>query len=466
MVRYPGKGGIAIKVPHRDVLARERVRYVGQEIALVVATSAAAAQDAAELIEIDYRDLPARGRRARRRSRPARRSCTTTCRAISSSITTTATRRRPKRRSRSAAHVTRLEARRARASSGNPMEPKACAGRLRRGERELRPLRQHAGHGHDAADSFAAITGVPAEQIRVHAQDVGGGFGIRSQAYPEYCALMLAAKSARPAGEMGRLALRDASSATITARGATLDGELALDARRQLPRRCASTGSCNHRRLPVADRAAHQHAQPGDAMRSNVYRIPALYGRHRLALTNTTPTTAYRGAGRPNVSYLVERLVDEAARETGIDRIELRRRNFIPKDAFPYKTPTGSTYDSGDSAGYSTRRCEHADWAGFERRRAKSAARGKLRGIGCAMFVEPSGGGSAPQEEAAIRFGESGNAIAATCSPGRRARGTRPCSASSWRASLGIPAGDDQAPGERSARPGAAWAAAPSARAR
>src|SRR5581483_9827944 len=111
----------------------------------------------------------------------------------------------------------------------------------------------------------------------------------------------------------------------------------------------------------------------------NVYRIPALYGRHRLALTNTTPITAYRGAGRPNVSYLVERLVDEAARETGIDRIELRRRNFIPKDAFPYKTPVGSTYDSGNPEGYLHDALEHADWAGFARRREQSQRRGATR---------------------------------------------------------------------------------------
>ncbi|HVJ22769.1 MAG TPA: molybdopterin cofactor-binding domain-containing protein, partial [Burkholderiales bacterium] len=141
-----------------------------------------------------------------------------------------------------------------------------------------------------------------------------------------------------------------------------------------------------------------------------VYRIPALYGRHLLALTNTTSTTAYRGAGRPNISYLVERLVDEAARELDLDRTEIRQRNFIPKEAFPYKTPVGSVYDSGDPAGEFEEALEKSDWYGFELRRKESEKKGKLRGIGCAVFCEPSGAGAAPKEEAVIKFGDSGNA--------------------------------------------------------
>jgi carbon-monoxide dehydrogenase large subunit len=142
----------------------------------------------------------------------------------------------------------------------------------------------------------------------------------------------------------------------------------------------------------------------------NAYRIPVVYGRHRLVLTNTTPTTAYRGAARPNVSYLVERLVEAAARETGIDRIELRRRNLIPREAFPYKAATVD-YDSGDPPGQLERALEHSRWEAFEPRRAESARRGKLRGIACAMFIEPAGASVAPKEEAFIKFGDSGNAL-------------------------------------------------------
>src|SRR5258708_3999645 len=144
----------------------------------------------------------------------------------------------------------------------------------------------------------------------------------------------------------------------------------------------------------------------------NLYRMPPMYGRHRLALTNTTPTAAYRGAGRPNVCYLAERLVEEAARETGIDRLELRRRNLIPKEAFPYQTPhPHSIYDSGDPHGLLEEAVRHSEWSAFGPRRAQSQRRGKRRGIGCAVFIEPAGAGGAPKEQAMIKFGESGNAL-------------------------------------------------------
>jgi carbon-monoxide dehydrogenase large subunit len=142
----------------------------------------------------------------------------------------------------------------------------------------------------------------------------------------------------------------------------------------------------------------------------NAYRIPVVYGRHRLVLTNTTPTTAYRGAARPNVSYLVERLVEAAARETGIDRVQLRRRNLIPREAFPYKAATVD-YDSGDPPGQLDRALDESRWKSFEARRAEAAKRGKLRGIACAMFIEPAGAAVAPKEEAFIKFGDSGNAL-------------------------------------------------------
>ena len=256
--------------------------------------------------------------------------------------------------------------------------------------------------------NFVAITGVPAEKIRIHAHDVGGGFGIRSQAYPEYCALMLAArKLGKPVKWVG------SRFETIVSdhhgRAAHLEGELALD----------REGRFLGLRVRWVVNLGAYLSQPGPLINTlnpathaiNVYRIPALYGRHLLALTNTTSTTAYRGAGRPNVSYLVERLVDEAARELDIDRLELRRINFIPKEAFPYKTPFGSTYDSGDPAGEFEEALEKSDWDSFESRRKDSMRNGKLRGIGCAVFCEPSGAGALPKEEAVIRFGSTGNAM-------------------------------------------------------
>jgi aerobic carbon-monoxide dehydrogenase large subunit len=404
MVTYPGRGGAMIKVPHREVIARKRVRYVGQEVALVVADSASAAQDAAEAIEIEYRDLPAvvDAGAALEPGAPQLHAEIPGNLAFDFEYGDEKAAQEALAR---AAHVTRLELESTRVS-GTPMEPKACV------------VTYDAQSGYDIYAStqglammlpnFVAITGTPADKIRIHARDVGGGFGIRSQAYPEYCALMLAAqKVGRPVKWVG------SRFETIVSdhhgRAARLRGELALD----------REGRFIGLRLDWVVNMGAFLSQPGPLINTrnpashaiNVYRIPALYGRHRLALTNTTSTTAYRGAGRPNVSYLVERLVDEAARETGIDRVELRQRNFIPKEAFPYKTPAGSTYDSGDPAGEFEEALEKSDWDGFESRRRQSASRGKLRGIGCAVFCEPSGAGAAPKEEAIIKFGDSGNAM-------------------------------------------------------
>jgi len=402
-IKVPGRGGEQIKVPERPILARERVRYVGQEVALVVARSPALAQDAAEAINVEYDELPVvvDGAQALAEGAPLLHESVPGNLAFDYVYGDEATTAEAIRR---AAHVTRLTLDSTRVS-GNPMEPKACV-----------VVYDAATDSYDVYASsqgmsmmlpnFAAITGTPIERIRLHAKDVGGGFGIRSQAYPEYCALMHAARTlGKPVKWVG------SRFETIVSdhhgRAAELRGELALD----------RDGHFIGLRLDWICNSGAYLSQAGPIINTvnpashaiNVYRIPALYGSHRLALTNTTPITAYRGAGRPNVSYLIERLVDEAARETGIDRVEIRRRNLIPKEAFPYKTPAGSTYDSGNPAGYLDDALKHSDWAGFAQRKKESERRGKLRGIGCAVFVEPSGGSAGGPEQAAIKFGESGN---------------------------------------------------------
>ena len=405
MVRYPGKGGSQIKVPQRDVLARKRVRYVGQEVALVVATSAAAAQDAAEAIEIEYRDLPAVVD-ARAALEPGAPQLHDDLPGNLSFDYVYGDEQATAAAFAKAAHISRLTLDSTRVS-GTPMEPKACVVSY-----DAKTDSYDVYTGTQGLSlmlpNIVAITGVAAEKVRIHAQDVGGGFGIRSQAYPEYCALMLAArKLGRPVKWVG------SRFETIVSdhhgRAAHLEGELALD----------REGRFLGLRVRWVVNVGAYLSQPGPLINTlnpsthaiNVYRIPALYGRHLLAVTNTTATTAYRGAGRPNVSYLVERLVDEAARELDIDRSELRRMNFIPKEAFPYKTPVGSTYDSGDPAGEFEEALDKSDWDGFDARRKESLRKNKLRGIGCAVFCEPSGAGALPKEEAMIRFGSTGNAM-------------------------------------------------------
>ena len=404
MVTYPGRGGAMIKVPRRDVLARARVRYVGQEVALVVASSPAAAQDAAEAIEVEYRDLPAvvDAEAALEPGAPLLHDDVPQNLSFDYEY---GDEKAAEAAFASAAHVTRLKLESTRVS-GTPLEPKACVVSYEANTQTYDVYAPSQGMSM-MLPNFAAITGVAPDKVRLHARDVGGGFGIRSQAYPEYCALMLAARRlGKPVKWVG------SRFETIVSdhhgRAARLYGELALD----------RDGRFLGLRMRWNVNAGAFLSQPGPLINTrnpashavNVYRIPALYGRHLLALTNTTSTTAYRGAGRPNVSYMVERLVDEAAREMSLDRTEIRELNFIPREAYPYKTPAGSTYDSGDPAGEFQEALERSDWAGFEERRKQSSRNQKLRGIGCAVFCEPSGAGAAPKEEAVIKFGHSGNA--------------------------------------------------------
>ncbi|MGE5793216.1 MAG: xanthine dehydrogenase family protein molybdopterin-binding subunit [Bacteroidota bacterium] len=405
LVRYPGRGGMKLLEPHRDALAVGRVRHVGQEVALVVADSPAAAQDAAERIAIEYRDLPAivdvddalaPGALQLHDGIPGNL-------AFDFEYGDAA---RVDAAFAAAAHVTRLTLESQRLV-GNPMEPKAClaAYDAATGTFDLYAPSQGMTL---MVGALGAVIGHPPEKIRLHARDVGGGFGVRSEGYPEYCTLMLAAKTlGRPVKWVGSRAETFVSD--HHGRAARLLGELALD----------RDGTFLALRLEWIVNAGAYLSHPGPLINTllpgfhacNLYRIPALYGRHRLVLTNTTPTTAYRGAGRPNVSYIAERLVEEAARVTGVDRIELRRRNLLRKDEFPYQTPLPmSKYDSGDPHGHVEQVLEKSGWRDFEARRAEAQARGRLRGIGCAVFVEPAGAGGSPKEEAEIRFGSSGDA--------------------------------------------------------
>jgi carbon-monoxide dehydrogenase large subunit len=396
-----GKGGSAFKLPHRHALAHERVRFVGEPVALVVAEIEAAAQDGAERIAIDYRELePAiTAEDALAAEAPQLHSDVPGNLAMEYEYGAPAP---VEAAFAQAAHVARvsLEAQRI---AGNPMEPKAClaAYDAATGIYDLYLPTQ----GMSALrDGLAQVAGVAPDKIRIHAHDVGGAFGVRNEVYPEFAALFLASRLlGRPVKWVGTRA--ETILSDHHGRGAKLTGALALD----------SEGKFLAVRIEwLVDLGAYaSNAGPfintGAAPTSsavNAYRTPAAYGSHQLVFTNTTPTTAYRGAGRPNVAYLAERLVDEAARVSGIDRIALRRKNLIPKSAFPYKTPTGSTYDSGDPPGLLKQALDAADWKGFERRRRSAKRAGKLRGIGCAVFIEPSGG--VGQEEIAIRFNADG----------------------------------------------------------
>jgi carbon-monoxide dehydrogenase large subunit len=402
----PVKGrGEALRVPPRPALATDRVRFVGEPVALVVATTAHQAQDGAERIVVEYQALPVVA--------DAAGALVPGAPVIHDSVpgnlcfdfdygdeaATDAA-------FAAAAHVARLTLT-SRRVVGNPMEPKAA---LAAWDGEVLDLWTSTQGMTALRDSLAAQSELPAERIRVRAQDVGGGFGIRGPAYPEHMALALAARvTGRPVKWVASRS--ETFLSDYHGRGLVMTGALALDEDGRFL-------ALRHEWL--ADQGAHPVAtgplinslNPA-CMATGCYRVPAVYGRHRLAITNTVPVTAYRGAGRPDMAYIVERLVDEAAERTGIDRIELRRRNLIPREAFPYRPPTGAVvadYDSGDYRAALDQALAEADWDGFPARRAEAASRGRLRGIGCAVFVEPSGG-VVPKDEVAITFEPDGQVV-------------------------------------------------------
>ncbi len=410
MVKFPGKGGSKMKPVPREVLAHKKVVFVGQEVALVVATTALEAQDAAERIVVDYRDLPAviDAEAAMEPGAPVLYPELGDNLAFDFEYGDQAGTDEAFAR---AAHVTRLVLDAPRIV-GNPMEPKAALVTYD-AARDIYDVYSPSQGITGLRSGLSVGTGVPEEKLRCHAHDVGGGFGIRGEAYTEYLTLMLAAK------KVGK-PVKWVASRTETfvsdhhGRGAKLFGELALD----------KDGKFTAMRVTWWINAGGYLSTPGAFTNTlapsgnitSIYKIPVAHGLHRVILTNTTPTTPYRGAARPNVSYLIERLVDEAALKLGIDRVDLRRRNLIASSEFPFKTATGATYDSGDPHGLLEDVLKHSDFSGFPARKAASKAAGKLRGISCCIFIEPSGGGSSPNEETFIKFGDSGNPVLYTVS--------------------------------------------------
>jgi carbon-monoxide dehydrogenase large subunit len=369
---------------------------------MVVAHTAAAAQDAAELIEVEYRDLPpaihpeealAPGAAQLHENVPGNLSLEAEAGDAAAVDAAFA----------KAAHVTRLKVEVTRVAP-NPMEPRACmvSHDARDGSytfhvcmQGVTTLRKH----------MSVYTGVAEEQLHFVARDIGGGFGQRTPAYPEYCVLMIAAKdTGKP---VKWVSTRSEGIACDThGRANIIDGALALD----------RDGKFLAMRLHwVNDMGAYLspasmgHIRNTTTCMTGVYRIPALYATYRVALTSTAPVSSYRGAGRPDIAYTVERLVNQAAAELKVDAAELRRRNFIPSEAFPYKTPTGSTYENADLHGLLEQALKLADWKGYPKRRARTEKQGKLRGIGIATVIENTGMGQAVKDDVEIVLDAGGN---------------------------------------------------------
>jgi len=381
-------GSIASGPPH-FCMATSIARHVGDIVAVVVAATVAAARDAAERVAISYRPLPSvsHALQAVAANAPLAWNEGKSNICIDSYLgDATATDAAIAR----ASHVVHFETWVQRVA-GVPMEPRAAIGEYHAATGKY-TLHAGAGGAVRPRNDLAAVLGVPESDVRMVMHDVGGNFGTRGAFNPEFALVVWAARRiGRPVKWTG-----DRSEAFLgdyQARDLAVTAQLALDAVGNfLALRCDNL--VNLGAYPVG----FSPLQKGAAIVSSTYHVPFVYVRARGAFTNTAPTRPYRSAGRPEVMYVIERLIDLAARQSGIDRIELRRRNLVPESAMPYRNPLGMVYDSGAYHQVMETALRLGDWTGFPARRAEAAARGKRRGIGVANYVDTATG--VPRERA------------------------------------------------------------------
>jgi carbon-monoxide dehydrogenase large subunit len=367
--------GTPIVAPPRMPITAGTARFVGDGVAMVVAATRNLARDAAEMIEIDWEpldaiaDLPGAARAGQVAAyyhagdKGAREAAFT-----------------------AAAHVVRLQVVNQRVVA-NPLEPRSLAAQYdaQSGRYTLWCPTQNV---HNTRAQLATVLGDREEALRIVSTDVGGGFGARGYAYPEHAALLWAAK------KLGRPLrwLADRSEnflAEVHGRDNLTVAELALDAGHRFTalriRTLANVGAY------ISSFGAAVPAMSGVRAPTGVYAIPVLDHEVKMMFTNTTPVDAYRGAGRPEMGYLLERLVQRAALELGVDPVELRLKNLIPAARMPYANPAGYTYDCGNFEKVLRAALQAADWDGFAARKAAAEARGLRYGRGLACYVEITG---------------------------------------------------------------------------
>ncbi|MGX7708443.1 xanthine dehydrogenase family protein molybdopterin-binding subunit [Methylobacterium sp. Gmos1] len=378
----PNSDGSQNHVANIPLLAKGVVKHIGDAVAFVVADTVAQARDAVEAIGIDYEVLPAvvgirgaiaGGATAVWDEQPDNVSFDA---AMGDKAPVDAAFAK-------AAKVVKVEVENQRLVT-NYMETRSVVAEYDAGAKRFTLTIPSQGV-HGLRKTLTGVLGVGKDQIRVVTGDVGGGFGTKTFTYREY---PLAAEAARRLNRPVKWVSERGEHfvACTQGRDNLSVGEVALDA----------DGTFLAMRFDVIGDLGAYLSQYGPyipylgaTMLTGVYKTPAVYVRVRGVYTNTVPVDAYRGAGRPEAAYLIERLVDRAARETGMSPAEIRRRNFIPPSAMPYTTPIGDrTYDTGDFAAHMGRAIEAADWNGFEARAAESQRNGLVRGIGLATYIE------------------------------------------------------------------------------
>ena len=363
-----------LKETPRPVLAQKRVAHVGDPVAMVIAETLSQAKDAAEKVAVEYEPLPA--------VTEARKG------EVAFDIGLGESKAKVDAAIASAAHVTRLELVNNRLVA-NPIEPRAALAEYDAASGRTTLYTPCQGPHHLYGQIADAVLKIGRDKVRVVSGDVGGAFGMKIFLYPEQPAVVWAARrlkrSVRWTGERSEAFVSDAQG-----RDNYSIAELATDRDGRFLALRVTTWANMGAYLSNFGPFIPQLAAP---MLSGVYRIGSISLNIKGTITNTVPVDAYRGAGRPEAIYLLERVIDVAARELGLASEELRRRNFIKPSEMPYQTPVESRYDSGDFAAILDRAMQRADWDGFAARKDLSRKNGRMRGIGLGMYIERCGGG-------------------------------------------------------------------------
>jgi aerobic carbon-monoxide dehydrogenase large subunit len=377
------KDGSPMKEPPHPALAQGKVRHVGDQVAMVVAETQFQAKDAAELIEVDYEVLPAvidiakaDGHAGSVHDEVPNNVCYDWGHGNKEAVDDAFS---------SAAHVTTLEFVNNRLIP-NAMEPRAANASYTKHDQSYTLYVANQNPHVERLLMCAFVLGLPESKVRVIAPDVGGGFGSKIFLYAEETAMVWASKRVgRPikwTAERSESFLTDAHG-----RDHFTKVELALDAKGMFLALRVKT---------IANMGAYLSTFASSVptilyatLLAGQYKTPAIYAEVKAVFTNTAPVDAYRGAGRPEATYVVERIVEQAARELGMDPAAIRRQNFITE--FPYATPVGLTYDTGNYAAHLDKAIAMADVAGYQKRKAESAANGKKRGLGYSCYIEACG---------------------------------------------------------------------------
>jgi len=375
---FKNRDGSPMKRPVRKSLMSDKVRFVGDPVACVIAETALQAKDAAEAVELDIEPLPA----VSRASEAAKPGAPQLYDDVPGNVIVDFLFGEPEKVQQAfkdAAHVTRLSLRNTRIVVA-AMEPRAGLCSYGDGRWTLVAPGQGV---YGMRNQLADILGVPQDKVRMRTWHVGGSFGMKGSIYPEYVCLAHAARA------LGRpVKWTDERSGSFVSDQHGRDHEMTAELALSKEGDFLAIRITGHGNVGAYVGAVAPQPPTMNVVRNvtSVYRTPFLEVSTKAMVTNTSPVSAYRGAGRPEANYYMERLIDQAAIEMGVDRFELRRRNHVRPEQIPYKAASGMTYDSGDFGALFEKAAKYTE--GFEERKAESKARGKLRGLGLGSYLE------------------------------------------------------------------------------